>query len=602
MRFPRPRRIFPTRNVLVTVVASIGLVAATLPAANASDINLAGGGNPPGGWVVDPEIYQQVFGNFGEGAPQGTVIADSGFRPYPHGFPLPNWGSAESFIENTLAFGGGTRVTLEQLQDGKAAGPAPLNALALRRTLGDGVCRGAKSIDPKTGDCDLILGAELLAQMIQTQGLGGHCFGIAAAAAALYNGQLPANQVGASGLGINALNPMLNPATQTITRLFGTQYLNPDVLPDAMAGQSPTQLVQTLIQTLPSGTVPFVLTVYGSVGGHGITPYAVLDRGNGLYDIAVYDNNFPMRALAVTVDTTTDSFVYTSAVNPGSPSYTWSTANQSTIALVEVDDLLAQQPCPVCRGKDQGTMLAFSSISQANAGKISVIMFDLEGQPLAPNLYRVVNTLNPPTQKAVNIPLIFVNPGVNFVVGIQVDQLSESQPFEVYAMSNGASQYLLLDKVLSNSLSLFAVGGDESFFQSDKAASPRIQQLYDGPITSYDVNGHPLALPKEVKANQEWNRTTKQVRYSSTATRALAWNLQVTGVRATGDAGWVGIDVSVPAGGEILVDYSGASATKAPLAWVIDKDQNRTPVTMQLVTPELIEQYRDEIYIVQGPF
>jgi hypothetical protein len=76
----------------------------------------------------------------------------------------------------------------------------------------------------------------------------------------------------------------------------------------------------------------------------------------------------------------------------------------------------------------------------------------------------------------------------------------------------------------------------------------------------------------------------------------------VSGVRAAGQAGWVGIDVSVPAGGEILVDYSGASGTKAPLAWVIDKDKNRTPVNMQLVTPELIEQYREEIYVVQGPF
>jgi hypothetical protein len=229
-------------------------------------------------------------------------------------------------------------------------------------------------------------------------------------------------------------------------------------------------------------------------------------------------------------------------------------------------------------------------------------MLDIEGQPLAPDLYRVVSTLNPPTQEAINIPLIFVNPGVDFIVAVQVGQLSGSQGFEVYAMSNGASQYLLLDEVRSNSLSLFAVGGDKSFFQSDKAASPRIQQLYDGPITSYDVNGHPLALPKEVQANQDWDRSKKQVRYSSTATRALAWNVQVSGVRAAGDAGWVGIDVSVPAGGEILVDYSGASGTKAPLAWVIDKDKNRTPVTMQLVTPELIEQYREEIYVVQGPF
>jgi hypothetical protein len=77
--------------------------------------------------------------------------------------------------------------------------------------------------------------------------------------------------------------------------------------------------------------------------------------------------------------------------------------------------------------------------------------------------------------------------------------------------------------------------------------------------------------------------------------------VQVTGVRAEGDAGWVGLGVSVPAGGEILVDYSGATATKTPLAWVIDKDNNRTPVKMQLITPALIKQYGDDLYVVQGP-
>lgn len=589
------------RSVFATVVASFALIGAALPASGAPETNLASGGNPPGGWLIDPSVYQDVFGNPGVGAPQGTVVADSGFRPYPHGFPLPNWGTAESFAQNAVVYGIPTRVTLEQLEEGQFSAQAPLNSLALRRTLGDGVCRDAKTIDPRTGHCDLILGAELLAQMIQTAGLGGHCFGLAAAAAGLYNGQLPANQVGASGLGINAFNTMGTRATQTITRLFGVQYLDPDLLPTAKAGQSPTQLVQTLIETLPSGTVPFILTVFGEIGGHGITPYAVLDRGNGLYDIAVYDNNFPFRALAVTVDTNTDSFVYTSATDPNSPSYTWSTATGSTIALVDVDDVLAQQPCPVCRGKDQGTMLAFSSWSTVNSEAIAIGLLDLEGQPLAEDLYRALSPLNPPTEAQQSAPLIVVDPGVEFMVAIQAGQLAEPQPMEVYALSNGASQYLLLEDLPANGTTLFGVGENSALFQSSKASSPRIQQLYDGRTTSYDVNGHPLALPKEVSVNQDWNRSTKQVRYSSSATRALTWNVQVTGVRDSGEAGWVALGVSVPAGATILVDYSRASATTSPLAWIVAKGGGRTPVTMQPVTENLIEQYRDEIYVTQGP-
>lgn len=549
---------------------------------------------------MDPSIYESVFGNVGAGAPQGRVVADSGFRPYPHGFPIPNWGSAESLADASLIFGVPERITLEQLRKGRY-GASSLNSLALRRSLGNGVCRDPRAIDPKTGQCDLILGAELLARMIETSGEGGHCFGLAAAAAALYNGQLPANQVGASGLGINAANPMGERAIQTITRLFGAQYLAPDVLPEAIAGQSPTQVVQTLIRTLPSGTVPFILTLYGEVGGHGITPYAVLDRGAGLYDIAVYDNNYPLRALTVTVDTNTDSFVYTSALNPNSPTYTWSTANKSTISLVDLDEVLAQQPCPVCRGKDQGTLLAFSAWETANDDAIAIGLLDLKGEPLANDLYRVMDTLNPPTEEQTSAPLIVVDPGVEFLVGISAGQLTGSQPIEVYALSNGASEYLLLEELPSNSTTVFGVGKDSALFQSSKASSPRIQQLYDGRTTSYDVNGHPLALPKGVLVTQEWNRSTEQVRYGSTAKRALTWNVQVTGVRNSGEVDWVALGAKVPAGGEILVDYTGASATIAPLAWVIAKDKTRSPLSMQRVTPELIEQYRDDLYTVLGP-
>jgi hypothetical protein len=68
------------RPVLVVLAAALALVGTALPASGAPDTSLASGGNPPGGWIVDPSVYQSVFGNVGAGAPQGTVVADSGFR------------------------------------------------------------------------------------------------------------------------------------------------------------------------------------------------------------------------------------------------------------------------------------------------------------------------------------------------------------------------------------------------------------------------------------------------------------------------------------------------------------------------------------------
>lgn len=317
--------------------------------------------------------------------------------------------------------------------------------------------------------------------------------------------------------------------------------------------------------------------------------------------VGVYDNNFPLRALAVTVDTKANSFVYTSAVNPNSPSYTWSTAIKSAIALVELDDVLAQQPCPVCRGKDQGTMLAFSALQSVNAEAMVIALLDPKGEPLASDLYRTLDTLNPPTEAQRSQDLIIVDPGVGFFVAIKAGQLAASQPMEVYALSNGASSYLLLDELPSNGTILFGVGEKDAIFQSSKASSPRIQQLYDGRTTIFDVNGHPLLLPKEVRCNPglEPGHQAGAVQQQREADPLL----ERPGDRLPRErrSGLSRPGRPVPAAAEILVDYSRASATTAPRAWVVAKDGSRTPVRMQRLTESLIEQYRDKLYAVQGP-
>jgi len=502
--------------------------------------DLISGGNPPAGWIADPGAFTGAFGPLDVGAPQGTVIVDSGFRPYPHGFPIPNWGDAQSFINSQLIFGTPSRLSFDDYEAGNVAPPQGLNALSLRRTFGDGVCRDPKSIDPKTGDCELIFGAELLAQLIETGATGGHCFGFAAAAAGLYNGQIPANQVGASGLGINITNPMGNPAVQTITRLYGTQYFD-DSIPAALAGFSPTDVVNTLINGLQDGTAPYILTVINSEGGHGITPFAVLDRGEGIYDIAVYDNNFPMRARAVTVDTNDDTFTYTSAVNPSAPGIEWSTETQSNIGLVSVADMLEEQTCPVCLGPDQGTLVTISPLKADNADEIGIGLVDPSGQPLDPSTYRALAPLNPPTKAQITQPVITVDPSVEqFAIVVNTEDLASKQALELYAISNGEAQYVLLDELASNSTTVFGVGGPDGIaFTSDAPSSPRILQLSDQPGVSFDVNGHPLDLPADVEVEQQWNTERERIVYRSNAKKTLRWNIQVgVSITAVGASMW----------------------------------------------------------------
>jgi len=601
MRSPLPRR-----GLAVAFVLALG--ALTLAPASAQDVaqeptpNLISGGKPPAGWIVDPDAYSNFFGSLNEGAPQGQVVADSGFRPYANGFPLPNWGSGQDFINTQLVYGVPSRLSFDAYDNGNVTPPEGLNALSLRRTFGDGVCRDPKTINPTTGDCELIFGAELLAQMIEGAALGGHCYGFAAAAQALYNGQLPANQVGASGLGVNAANPMGNPAVQTITRLFGTQLFNREIQNLNRASTSPTEVVNTLIRDLAGGTVPYILSIFNEEGGHSITPFAVLDRGAGIFDIAVYDNNYPMRARAVTVDTNSDSFTYTSGLNPNSPGITWDSTTTGRMALVPINESLGTQPCPVCIGPDQGTLVTISSVNADNADQIGISLLNEDFEPLDESKYQIYSPLNPPTEQQITQPVITVEPGVNFGIVVQTGDLASKQALEVYAISNGEAQYVFLDELVSNSNSIFGVGrADGSLFQSSAPSSPRILQLSDQPGVSFDVNGHPINLPAEVTVDQQWNTKTKRIKYRSDAKKALRWNVQIGGLDNSGGQEFVGINVRVPAGGTIVVDYSKASATVPPKAWVRDAAGKRRPITLQPVTEQLVNEYRDELYVSRGP-
>ena len=593
------------RSRFTLVLASIAALAFTTIApaqANDGPVDLISGGKPPAGWIANPDLYSDFFGPLNEGAPQGTIVVDSGFRPYANGFPLPNWGSGQDFINTQLVYGVPSRLSFDAYDNGDAAPPEGLNALSLRRTFGDGVCRDPKTIDRKTGDCELIFGAELLAQMIEGAALGGHCYGFAAAAQALYNGQLPANQVGASGLGVNAANPMGNRAVQTITRLFGTQLFNREIQNMNRSSTSPTEVVNTLIRDLADGTVPYILSIFNEEGGHSITPFAVLDRGAGIFDIAVYDNNFPMRARAVTVDTNTDSFTYTSGLNPSSPGITWDSATTGRIALVPVSESLGIQPCPVCIGPDQGTLVTISSLNADNANEITIGLLGENGEPLEDSKYQIYSPLNPPTEQQITQPVITVEPGVNFGIVVQAGDLASKQALEVYAISNGEAQYVFLDELVSNSNSIFGVGRtDGSLFQSSAPSSPRILQLSDQPGVSFDVNGHPLNLPAEVQVEQQWNTKTERIEYRSDAKKALRWNVQIGGLDNTGGQEYVGINVRVPAGGTIVVDYTKASATVPPQAWIRTANGDRQPFTLQPVTEQLINEYRDELYVSRGP-
>lgn len=81
------------RAVVLVAVASVLLAPAALADLGPDPDPLAQGANPPPSYGGLPTAaYQGLFAGQAAWSPHGTVVADSGFRPYPNGFSFTNYG------------------------------------------------------------------------------------------------------------------------------------------------------------------------------------------------------------------------------------------------------------------------------------------------------------------------------------------------------------------------------------------------------------------------------------------------------------------------------------------------------------------------------
>jgi hypothetical protein len=86
--------------------------------------------------------------------------------------------------------------------------------------------------------------------------------------------------------------------------------------------------------------------------GHAITPFAVEDRGDGLYAILVYDNNFPGIMRAIQVDTNEDTWSYVGGPDPSNVDEQYEgDADTRSLSLFPTSPGNDIQPCPFCTGE-----------------------------------------------------------------------------------------------------------------------------------------------------------------------------------------------------------------------------------------------------------
>jgi hypothetical protein len=152
---------------------------------------------------------------------------------------------------------------------------------------------------------------------------GGHCFGFAALTEELFKRRVSALGPGDPFSYSIAGNSSLQRA---IAEAYAHQDL-PSVINATIGGlnhgETPNQVLDALRISLDrANSETYSLGMYrfgpgGDIlGGHEVTPFAVADAGGGVFQVQVYDNNFPGQTRAVIFDTNKNTYSYESSENP----------------------------------------------------------------------------------------------------------------------------------------------------------------------------------------------------------------------------------------------------------------------------------------------
>jgi hypothetical protein len=309
--------------------------------------------------------------------PIGT-LADVGFRPSPNGFAFQNYG--------------------DTLPNGSI--PTNLTVDGLRTMFGDGVCAS-----DLFGKCTLNPQAQAWLNSTDAAMAGGHCYGFSVLAELLWQQKLNAEKFGAPVTPRLAIDGNQDLQSQ-IAYDWALQLLT-SVQSKRVAG-TPNQVLAKLRNVLkshPSDTYTVTIWKRDGTGGHAVTPYEVVNKGGGHFEVLIYDNNWPDMTRAISFDTKADTWSYNASINPNEPDELYQgDAKSKTISLEPTAPGLGTQRCPFC-GKVP------SSGAARPAGAVEAIYL-VGGVTNRANL--VVTDRNGHQLGAVNGTLVDQIPGASF--------------------------------------------------------------------------------------------------------------------------------------------------------------------------------------------
>jgi hypothetical protein len=474
--------------------------------------------------------------------PSGTIVVDSGFRPYPNGLPYAGFG--DSLAANALFFD----TPDEQLQE--------ISSSTMRNLYGDGVCVSTKRLGPK-GPCALTPAAiELGNYLVEKARAQNRSLGFTLASAGVFNGRIDPVRLGAASLGgqstltLDAQDVLLRQSAVHLTTLAPSQ--------------TPAQVVRTLIRTIRLGRIPAALLLGWEQGsrtfGLSLTPYAIYRKAPGVFDIAVYDSNYPTRERAVRVDIASNSWEYLAVSTFGQPAETIrGDAATLTMSLLPLIESLARQYCPVCINAPAEDLVVFDPIPADQAGRLSYEVWSLRGDPIDDSRMMPLPTLNAPLAQQVEIPAARIVPDQGYLIPIDATGLTQSIPVSLLIASGRDSGRVSWESMPVGAQVMVNVENQWGIIsvKSDQRMQVALSKSFSYSRRSYEVTisgGTPT--PADEARAIDLDRSTETVRIGHRYGKPGRLDVTATIHAASGSVEWIAPGTRWKANERIRLDYS----------------------------------------------
>lgn len=471
-------------------------------------------------------------------APAGEIVSDSGFRPWPNGFGFENYGnSLATFNEK---YGSTAKFEVQ-----------PLDSASVQQIFGNAVC--ASGTGP---DCELSMVADIWRQATSDQMVIGHCYGLALTAAKIFNGSINPKSL--------KTGPSLAFAQPTNLVQQQVNYDAALQIPQMKQAirEAPAEQLNELKTSITRGTLKYTMSLFDTSGsGHVVLPFAITDKGNDLFDIAIWDNNFPNRARAVHVDLNNNTWEYLVSTNPKETPEVWSgNAETKSLVLNPIGSTPNTYPCPFCKGGNSGTLVMSNPVPADDIPKVEITA--INGSPLSSDLFSSIPPTSPGLDGLEGLPSVQVAPNTDFGLIFNGERISNQVSTTSQLFANGVAY------TVSNLETPVGQKGAIQFLKAKNAVSYRTAGT-NAPLLSAAIDMAGVGYGFGVQGDSYVKESplimsTARGKFLVGSNKSGKVSLRMERQTKKGTAVW-DLATKLPADGVIAVNYAGwTNGNKAP--------------------------------------